>query len=220
VVAVVGAVVVVVAVDVDDDAENGIPWSNVFIARQEIIRMSIGALLLLALSVSMDNFAVAMAIGATGDVLSLRQMLKFPTMSGIIQFFMPLLGWFGGSRVAFLFRGYENWLMFGILVFIAGCMFRSALSPEDVKFRNLFSNGKVFSVAFALSFDSLAIGLALAMTRVNILQVSAVIATVTACLSFAGMLIGDHLGQAMGRRSRFAGGLVLLMLGFRAIIQC
>jgi putative Mn2+ efflux pump MntP len=75
----------------------------------------------------------------------------------------------------------------------------------------------VLSLAFATSVDSLAVGFGLAMVRINILQTSGVIGAVTACLSLAGMLFGGQLGRALGRRSKFAAGLVLMLVGLRAL---
>jgi putative Mn2+ efflux pump MntP len=175
-------------------------------------------MLLLALSVSMDNFAVSIAISTTGDVRTFRQMFILAVMSGLFQFFMPLLGWFGGSYLTLLIHGYERWIIFGSLLFVGWCLFHSAQNRDETHFGALSSVSTVLSLAFALSVDSLAIGLGLAMTQVHIFQVSAVIATCAACLTFIGMLLGGRLGQAMGRRSRFAGALVLLVLAFKAIL--
>jgi putative Mn2+ efflux pump MntP len=132
---------------------------------------------------------------------------------------MPLLGWFGGAHVAFLFHGHESWLLFGSLAFVGGCMLRSAQAPDDARLKMMSLPGTVLSLALATSVDSMAIGLALAMVRVNILQVSAVIGTCAACLSFTGLLLGGLLGQTMGKWSKFAGGFALVMLGLRAFIH-
>jgi putative Mn2+ efflux pump MntP len=181
--------------------------------------MSFTALLLLALSVSMDNFAVSMALGSSSDVRAPWPMFRLAAAFGIFQFGMALLGWFGGSQIAFLFHGYERWVMFGSLAIVGWCMLRSAKESEDVQSETLSSMSMVLSLAFATSVDSLAIGLGLAMMQVNILQVSAVIGICATCLSFAGLLLGGRLGQTMGQRSKYAGGLALLMLGLRAFVQ-
>jgi len=167
----------------------------------------------------MDNFAVSMAIGASSDARTPWPMLRLAAVFGLFQSGMALLGWYGGSQIAFLFHGYERWIMFGSLAIVGWCMLRSAKESDGVRSETLSSIGMVLSLAFATSVDSLAIGLGLAMIQVNILQVSAVIGVCAACLSFSGLLLGGRLGQAMGKHSRLAGGLALLMLGFRAFVQ-
>jgi putative Mn2+ efflux pump MntP len=73
-------------------------------------------------------------------------------------------------------------------------------------------------LAFATGVDSLVVGFGVAMTRVNILEASGLIGTVPGCLSLAGVLFGTQLGYALGRRSRFADGLVLVTVGVRALV--
>jgi manganese efflux pump family protein len=80
--------------------------------------MGTGALLLLALGVSMDNFAVSLAIGTAEPVRRVKAMVRLALMFGAFQVFMPLLGWLGGFQVAFLSRGHESWILCGVLAFV------------------------------------------------------------------------------------------------------
>jgi putative Mn2+ efflux pump MntP len=141
--------------------------------------MSIGAMLLLALSVSMDNFAVSLGISAAQPAPAVKPMLRLALVFGAFQFFMPLLGWLGGSQTAVVFRGYESWVLCGALTFVGWHMLRSSEEPDQTRHTNLSSLGAVLSLAFATSVDSLAIGFGLAMGRVNILQASGLIGAVT-----------------------------------------
>jgi putative Mn2+ efflux pump MntP len=184
---------------------------------QEGSEMSTSALMLLALSVSMDNFAVSLGISTAQPVRTVKPMLRLVLAFGAFQFFMPLLGWLGGSRVAVLFRGHESWLLCAALAFVGWRMLRSSEESDETRHTDLSSLGAVLSLAFATSVDSLAVGFGLAMVRINILQTSGVIGAVTACLSLAGMLFGGQLGRALGRRSKFAAGLVLMLVGLRAL---
>jgi len=175
--------------------------------------MSIGALLLLALSVSMDNFAVSLGVGTAQPVLSLRPMLRLALAFGAFQAFMPLLGWLSGSEVAFLFRGYESWILCGALAFVGWRMLRSAEGSDQTQRNNVPSVGAVLSLGFATSIDSLVVGFGLAMIHVDILQAAVVIGAVTVFVSLAGMLFGAQLGRALTRYSKLSGGLVLVILG-------
>lgn len=180
--------------------------------------MSIGALLLLALSVSMDNFAVSLGVGTAQPVLAVRPMLRLALAFGAFQAFMPLLGWLGGSQTAFLFRGYENWILCGALVFVGCRMLRSAEESDQARRSNLLSLGAVLSLGFATSVDSLVVGFGLAMIHVDILQAAAVIGAVTVFVSFAGMLFGAQLGRGLARHSKFSGGFVLVIIGVSELV--
>jgi putative Mn2+ efflux pump MntP len=180
--------------------------------------MSIIALLLLALGVSMDNFAVSLAIGTAQSVRRVKPMVRLALVFGVFQVLMPLLGWLGGSQVAFLFRGRESWILCGVLAFVGWRMLRSAQESEQVQSSALESLGATLSLGFATSIDSLVVGFGLAMTHTNILQASGIIGAVTVFVSFAGMLLGGQLGQALGRHSKLSGGLVLMLIGVRALM--
>jgi manganese efflux pump family protein len=180
--------------------------------------MSIGALLFLALGVSMDNFAVSLAIGTAQSVRTVKPMLRLALVFGAFQVLMPLLGWLGGSQVAFLFRGRESWIVCGVLAFVGWRMLQSAQDSEQVQPSALPSLSTTLSLGFATSIDSLVVGFGLAMIRIDILQASGIIGAVTVCLSFAGMLFGGQLGQTLGRHGKLSGGLALLFMGAHALI--
>jgi manganese efflux pump family protein len=180
--------------------------------------MTIGALLLLAFGVSMDNFAVSLAIGTAQSIRTIKPMVRLALVFGAFQVFMPLLGWLGGSQVAFLFRGRESWILCGVLAFVGWRMLRSAQESDPVQSSALQSLGTALSLGFATSIDSLVVGFGLAMTHINILHASGFIGVVTLAASFAGMLFGGRFGQALGRHSKLSGGLVLLFVGVRALV--
>jgi putative Mn2+ efflux pump MntP len=180
--------------------------------------MGIGALLLLALGVSMDNFAVSLAIGTAQSVRTIKPMVRLALLFGIFQVVMPLLGWLGGTQVAFLFRGRESWILCGVLAFVGWRTLRSAQESDQGQLISLPTLGATLSLGFATSIDSLVVGFGLAMIHINILQVSGIIGVVTAFVSFAGMLFGGQLGQALGRHSKLSGGLVLILIGVRALV--
>ena len=179
--------------------------------------MSIGALLLLALSVSMDNFAVSLGVGAAQPVLAVRPMLRLALAFGAFQVFMPLLGWLGGIQAAFLFRGHESWILCGALAFVGWRMLRSTESDQAQR-SNLLSGSAVLTLGFATSIDSLVVGFGLAMIHVDIVQAAVVIGAVTVFASFAGMRFGAQLGRALARYSRFSGGLLLMIIGVSELV--
>ena len=180
--------------------------------------MTLAALLLLALSVSMDNFAVSLGIGTAHPTRTVKPMFRVALAFGAFQVFMPLLGWLGGSQAAFLFRGRESWVLCGSLAFVAWRMFRSTQERDEVGQTNLPSLGAVLSLGFATSLDSLVVGFGLAMIHVDILIASGIMGAVAVCVSFAGMLLGRQLGTSLGRHSKLSGALVLVLIGVRALV--
>ena len=180
--------------------------------------MGIKVLMLLALGISMDNFAVSLGIGTANPLRRVKEHLRLAIAFGVFQFFMPLLGWLGGSQLIFLSHGYESWFLCAALTFVVWGMLRSSRQSDD-EAQQIYpsSPGALFCLAFATSVDSLVVGFGLAMIRVNILEASGLIGAVTGCLSLAGVLFGAQLGRALGSRSRFAGGLVLVTVGVRAL---
>jgi putative Mn2+ efflux pump MntP len=180
--------------------------------------MSIAALLLLALSVSMDNFAVSFGIGTAQPCLPVRPMLRLVLPFGAFQAFMPLLGWLGGMQAAFLFRGYESWILCGALAFVGWRMFRSTEESDQAQRSNLLSVSAVLSLGLATSIDSLVVGFGLAMIHVDILQAALIIGAVTVFVSFAGMLFGAQLGRTFARQSKFSGGLLLVLIGVSELV--
>jgi manganese efflux pump family protein len=180
--------------------------------------MSVSALLLLALGVSMDNFAVSLAIGTGRSVRTIKPMVRLALVFGVFQVLMPLLGWLGGFRVAFFFRGHESWILCGVLAFVGWRMLRSTQESDQGQLISLPTLGATLNLGFATSVDSLVVGFGLAMIHINILQSSGIIGAVTAFVSFAGMLFGGQLGHALGRHSKLSGGLVLMLIGVHALV--
>jgi manganese efflux pump family protein len=180
--------------------------------------MSTIALLLLALGVSMDNFAVSLAIGTAQSKRKVKPMVRLALVFGVFQVLMPFLGWVSGSQVAFLFRGRESWILCGVLTVVGWRMLSSAQESEKGQLLSLPTHGATLSLGFATSIDSLAVGFGLAMIHINILRSSGIIGAVTAFVSFAGMLLGGQLGHTLGRHSKLTGGLVLMLIGVRALV--
>ncbi|MGC2401077.1 MAG: manganese efflux pump [Acidobacteriaceae bacterium] len=180
--------------------------------------MSIGALLLLALSVSADNFAVSLALGMSQTMRIAKLALRLSLTFGLCQFLMPLLGWLAGSRLTFLFRGYERWPLFASLLFVGWRLLRAPDASDKAQQSDLESAGSILGLALATSLDSLVVGFGLAMVHVSILEASTVLGAVGGALSLVGILCGKRLGHALGRHSRLAGGLTLIVIGVRALV--
>lgn len=182
--------------------------------------MSLTEVLLIAVSMAMDAFAVSLGIGAARQACTPRPIFRLSFHFGLFQFFMPILGWLAGSSVANLIGGIDHWIAMGLLAFVGGRMIRSGLDPGGAPCNNDPSRGgTLVMLSIATSIDAFAIGLSLAMLRVNILYPSLVIGIVTASLSLTGLLIGHRLGETFGKRMEIVGGIVLIGIGLRVLVS-
>jgi putative Mn2+ efflux pump MntP len=175
--------------------------------------------LLIAIGMSMDAFAVSLGIGTTRQASLPRPIFRLSFHFGLFQFLMPILGWLAGNSIAALISRFDHWIALGLLAFVGGRMIRSGLDRDGQSYPSDPSRGgTLVMLCVATSIDALAIGLSLAMLRVNIFYPSAVIGVVTASLSLIGLLIGHKLGTTFGKRMEILGGVILNGIGLRILV--
>jgi putative Mn2+ efflux pump MntP len=176
--------------------------------------------LLIAVGLAMDAFAVSLGIGTTGQANSPRPIFRLSFHFGLFQAFMPVLGWFAGSRVAGLVANVDHWVALALLSLVGVRMIRSGLDPNGETHVNDPSRGGTLVIlAVATSIDAFAVGLSLGMLHVTILYPAAVIGVVTGSLSLVGLLAGGRLGKVFGKRMEILGGLILIGIGLRIVIS-
>ncbi len=190
--------------------------------------MSPWTLLLLALGVSADAFAVALGKGLQLRAHVLRTALVFATAFGLAQAIMPLLGWLLGSTFAEAIAPYDHWISFGLLALVGGKMLWEALTPdrrvdaehpEHVHDTEAFRVREVVLLAIATSIDALAVGVSFAFLDVNVWVAISAIGLVTFALSFAAVFVGYRLGTRFRRPAEIVGGLVLLGIGIQILVE-
>ena len=182
--------------------------------------MSIIEILLIAVGLAMDAFAVSLGIGAVGRANSARPRFRLSFHFGLFQFAMPILGWLGGTSVEHLIRNVDHWVAFGLLAFVGGRMLQSGFRKDEILSFDEPSRGRVLiMLSVATSIDALAVGLSLAMLHVNVVLPSIVIGVVATGLSMVGLLLGHRLGTAFGKRTKVLGGLILIGIGLRVLIE-
>jgi putative Mn2+ efflux pump MntP len=182
--------------------------------------MSALEILLIAVGLAMDAFAVSLGIGAGRHAGSAGARFRLPFHFGLFQFAMPILGWLGGTWVEQLISSFDHWVAFGLLAFVGGRMVQSGLSKQESPILADPSRGRLLvMLSVATSIDALAVGLSLAMLRVSVVLPSIVIGIVAASLSLAGLLLGNRLGTTFGKRTEVLGGLILIGIGLRVLIE-
>lgn len=182
--------------------------------------MPLLSILLIALGLAMDAFAVSITSGITIKNLKARHALLVGAAFGIFQAGMPVLGWLMGRWTYSLFSAVDYWIAFGLLLFVGGHMILQALQPEEEdRPQNPLHPPTLITLAVATSIDAFAIGISLSMLQVSIWTPVLLIGLVTFALSFAGVYFGRWLGHFNKRKMEVAGGGILIGLGTNMLID-
>ena len=183
--------------------------------------MSIIELILIAIALSMDAFAVAVTSGIVAEKHTARQVVRLGLFFGGFQFLMPVIGWFLVSRVSGYIEAVDHWIAFGLLAFIGVRMIIGAVKhkDDDAPPRDPFSYKTLLIMAIATSIDALAVGASFALTEVNIWTSCAVIGVITFGLSVLGVFIGKKVGQLFQKRAEIVGGAILVAIGVKILIE-
>jgi manganese efflux pump family protein len=177
-------------------------------------------ILLIALSMSMDAFAVCLGAGAQVGTPGRRPVFRLAFHFGFFQFLMPIIGWFAGTTTVRYISAYDHWVAFGLLAFVGIRMIRSGLEAGIGGPRNDPTRGwTLVLLAFATSIDALAIGFSLGLVGVTIWVPAVVIGVVTGLISWLGIFLGNRLGQRFGKRMEIIGGIVLILIGIRILLS-
>lgn len=178
-------------------------------------------LLLLALALSMDSFAAAMSKGAAARPWpSTGGALLIGAAFGGAQAVMPMVGWALGLAFALFLREIDHWVAFVVLGILGARMIRQGLAKEDDTVPVPLATGSpLFGAAIATSIDAAAAGVTLAFLKQPILFACAIIGTVTLLISVAGVFLGAVAGSLIGRRAEILGGLVLIALGTKILVE-
>jgi len=176
-------------------------------------------ILLIALSMSMDAFAVCLAAGTHESTSGPRPTFRLAFHFGLFQFLMPIIGWFAGTSVLRYISAYDQWVAFGLLAFVGIRMVRSGLDQNSSGPKSNPSRGWTLVIlAFATSIDALAVGFSLGLVGVTIWYPAVVIGVVTGLISWLGILLGNRLGAKFGKRMEIIGGIILILIGIWIVI--
>jgi putative Mn2+ efflux pump MntP len=183
--------------------------------------MSLWEILVVAVGLSMDAVAVSLAASATNRARGPRAMFRLSFHFGLFQALMPIIGWALGATVAPYIASVDHWVAFGLLLLVGSRMVRSGFEGGDHP-----DSGKdpsrgttLVMLSLATSIDALAIGLTLAMLSEGIWYAALLIGLVTGTLSLAAILVGRRVGAAVGTAMEVAGGIALVAIGVRILVQ-
>jgi putative Mn2+ efflux pump MntP len=180
----------------------------------------------LALSLSMDSFAAALGRGAARAEPGLPEALRVGLAFGACQLLMSVLGWGVGSAFAGPVQALDHWIAFGLLLLVGGSMVRHSLAAPAADERgdggaSARRTGRLAlaTTAVATSIDASAVGVGLAMADLDIVATATLVGLVTFLLAFGGVLLGRAAGPLLGRRAELLGGLGLIAIGARILVD-
>ena len=178
-------------------------------------------LILIAIGVSMDAFAVSIAKGLATQRLRPRHYASVALWFGGFQALMPLLGYFAGYKFSSAVESFDHWIAFVLLSIIGGKMLYDTLSACDDEEGECSNFGfkTMLVLAVATSIDALAIGVSLAFLKVNIWTAVLFIGLTTALFSAFGLRLGNIFGYRYKRRAEITGGVVLILIGAKILIE-
>lgn len=184
--------------------------------------MRIGELLLLALGVSMDAFAVSICKGLATRQHAWKASVACGLWFGGFQAMMPLIGFYLGSLFAAAISSIDHWVAFGLLAVIGVNMLKEAAEEcQDCQEHDADLSVKtMFLMAVATSIDALAVGISLAMAgNVNIALAVTLIGCFTCGMSALGVQVGSAFGSRFERKAQIAGGVILILLGVNILLE-
>ena len=178
-------------------------------------------ILVIAIGLAMDAFTVSIATGIKLGCVTGRQTFRMAFHFGLFQFMMPIIGWFLGKAVESSIAAYDHWVAFVLLGIIGGKMvYESFDTEQDNSCTDDPTCGMtLIGLSVATSIDALAVGLSLGVLNAGIWMPSIVIGIVAAAFSVAGIELGCRIGALFNRRMELLGGLVLIGIGVKILLD-
>lgn len=177
-------------------------------------------IIVIAVGLAMDAFAVSIASGVTLKCFQTRPAFRVAIFFGGFQALMPVIGWLAGSTFQNYIQAYDHWVAFGLLAFIGGKMIYESFVITEAESkcdpRNLTT---VFMLSIATSIDALAVGLSFSVLNVHIIEPVVIIGIVTFLLSLLGVYIGGKFGALFENKIELIGGIVLIGIGIKILLE-
>lgn len=185
--------------------------------------MGLVELLLIAVGLSMDAFAVSICKGLGMKEVNLKVAVVLALFFGGFQALMPLIGWALGSQFLGIIGPIDHWVAFVLLAVIGGKMlweaFREDAGEGDDKPADRIDLGEFFILAIATSIDALAVGISFAALSVDIVPSVALIGVITFAFSIAGVFVGNFFGSRYEKPASIVGGVVLILIGTKILLE-
>lgn len=181
--------------------------------------MDILTIVMIALGLAMDAFAVSVSSGITIKELKPRHGAKIALFFGGFQALMPILGWLLGIGFKDYIERYDHWIAFALLGFIGAKMLKESMDDDCQYISDPLQDKVLFMLAIATSIDAMAVGVSFAFLKASILSSSLIIGAITCVICFGGVYLGNKCGCVFKKKAEIAGGLVLMLIGFKILAE-
>jgi len=182
--------------------------------------MEFAEIFVIALGLAMDASAVSLVAASAGFANNPRAKFRLAFHFGLFQFLMPIIGWFLGISFVAYFSFLDHWIAFVLLSFVGVRMIISGSHPSLESYSKDPSRGlTLIMLSIATSIDALAIGMSLALLKVNIWYPSVIIGIITATLSLISIQVGKKIKATFGKRMEILGGAILILIGLKILSE-
>lgn len=181
--------------------------------------MNIAELFILALGLSMDAFAVSICKGLSVKKAGITHHVLAGVYFGGFQALMPLIGYMLGLRFQSLITNIDHWIAFILLAIIGINMVKAAKNNEEDEIDSSFAFRAMIPLAVATSIDALAVGITFAFLNVDIVPAVSLIGVTTFIMSAVGIKIGSIFGTKYKSKAELLGGIVLILMGIKILLE-
>jgi manganese efflux pump family protein len=182
--------------------------------------MDLYILILIAVGLSVDSFAVSVSCGLILTEITFKKALRIAFSLSVFQAVMPIIGWTIGREIAFLIKDFDHWVAFGLLFIIGVKMIiESFKTDEPDKKMNPLEFKVLMWLSLATSIDALIVGIGFSVTEINLWITALIIGFTTGFFSMLGILFGKTTGLTFGKRMEILGGIILIFIGVKILFE-
>lgn len=181
--------------------------------------MGILELILIAIGLGMDAFAVSICKGISMSKMNWKKAIIIGLYFGIFQALMPVIGFTLGKAFENLVTSIDHWIAFGLLLIIGIKMIIDAFKEDNVSVNDSVNWKVMIILAIATSIDALAVGITFAFLQVNLLLAVSIIGIITFILCVIGTKIGNNFGNKFENKAEILGGIVLIFIGVKILLE-
>lgn len=175
-------------------------------------------ILFISFSLAIDSVSVSIA-GGLNQKAKIAHGLKIAAVFGGFQAIMPVLGWLIGEALESFVASIDHWIAFFLLGIIGLKMIREALNNNGENVKNILNNKTLLLLGIATSIDAFVVGITLGLIEIPLIVSVSAIGIVTFMLCFFGYLFGNRIGTLFGKKVEILGGVVLITIGFKILIE-
>ncbi|MGL1893164.1 MAG: manganese efflux pump MntP family protein [Spirochaetaceae bacterium] len=186
--------------------------------------MGIIEIILIAIALAIDAFAVSITCGINTKVVRLKNILKVGLLFGLFQAVMPLIGNYAGNMIPFDITTYDHWIAFGLLSIIGIHMIKESRTKNDPletkkSTKDIFGTRTLIFAAIATSIDALAAGFSASLLNAKIILLASSAGIITLILSCIGVYLGRRIGHIFEKKAELLSGIVLILIGVNIVYR-